>query len=353
MPTPTSTDPRPAGPPAQGVLAAVTAALRHRWVQATAGVWVLASVAVVTLAEDPVPIQRGDAATTPPAEVLTGLANLVVALVVILAVLIVTRHRPRVDLAARAPERRVAVAETAAMIGYGAMVTMGGLLLGRAAGDHAISLHLPGTIHGLHGDTLALSWVALWACYNLVFWAVIPYLVFRGRGYSNTQLSLRSTDRRGDLLLIVVVLVLESTVELSLVSSELLGLTPAQLALGVPLAFLVNMVGTVLPIMIFIYAILLPRLARITGSTTSTVILGGAAYAVIHVFESWALYDSFALGTLTVTLLFFQYFGPGLIKSVLTVRTGNAWVHVWAYHAIAPHVTLDTVTLLDSLHLRH
>jgi hypothetical protein len=53
-----------------------------------------------------------------------------------------------------------------------------------------------------------------------------------------------------------------------------------------------------------------------------------------------------------VIFLFLQYFGPGLIKSVLTLRTGNAWVHLWAYHAVAPHVTLDTVTLLDSLDLR-
>jgi hypothetical protein len=27
--------------------------------------------------------------------------------------------------------------------------------------------------------------------------------------------------------------------------------------------------------------------------------------------------------------------GPGMIKTVLTLRTGNAWVHVWAYHALA------------------
>jgi hypothetical protein len=29
-------------------------------------------------------------------------------------------------------------------------------------------------------------------------------------------------------------------------------------------------------------------------------------------------------------------------KSFLTWRTGNAWVHVWAYYAISPHVTVDT-----------
>jgi hypothetical protein len=79
---------------------------------------------------------------------------------------------------------------------------------------------------------------------------------------------------------------------------------------------------------------------------------GGVAYAVIHTFESWAVYSSPSAGLITVVFLFLQYLGPGLIKSVLTQRTGNAGVHVWAHHAIAPHVTLDTVTMPDSLDLR-
>ena len=49
---------------------------------------------------------------------------------------------------------------------------------------------------------------------------------------------------------------------------------------------------------------------------------------------------------LSVIFLFLQYFGPGMIKTVLTLRTGNAWVHVWAYHAIAPHVVGDTPTIV-------
>jgi hypothetical protein len=36
-----------------------------------------------------------------------------------------------------------------------------------------------------------------------------------------------------------------------------------------------------------------------------------------------------------------QYFGPGMIKTVITLRTGNAWVHAFGYHAIAPHVLVD------------
>jgi hypothetical protein len=46
------------------------------------------------------------------------------------------------------------------------------------------------------------------------------------------------------------------------------------------------------------------------------------------------------------------FMGPGLIRSYLTVRTGNAWVHLWAYHAIAPHVTLDTPTLVRIFGIR-
>jgi hypothetical protein len=191
-----------------------------------------------------------------------------------------------------------------------------------------------------------------WAAYNGLLFGLLPYVVFRRRGYSNTQLNLRSVDRRRDVTLVLVILSVEGFAELATVSSEIFSLSAAELVLGVPLAFGVNLLGTGLPIMIFIYALLLPRVARLTGSVPTTAILGGVAYAVIHAFESWAVYDTVTAGTLTAIFLFLQYFGPGLITSVLTIRTGNAWVHLWAYHAVAPHVTLDTVTLLDSLDLR-
>jgi hypothetical protein len=40
-----------------------------------------------------------------------------------------------------------------------------------------------------------------------------------------------------------------------------------------------------------------------------------------------------------------------MIKTVLTLRTGNAWVHVWAYHAIAPHALADTPNIVKIFHL--
>jgi hypothetical protein len=45
--------------------------------------------------------------------------------------------------------------------------------------------------------------------------------------------------------------------------------------------------------------------------------------------------------TLSLMFVLFQYFGPGMIKGVLTLRTGNAWVHAVGYHAVAPHVLVD------------
>lgn len=38
---------------------------------------------------------------------------------------------------------------------------------------------------------------------------------------------------------------------------------------------------------------------------------------------------------------------PGLMKFYLTLRTANAWVHLWGYHAITPHVTGDTPMIVD------
>jgi hypothetical protein len=284
--------------------------------------------------------------------VIGGQINLLLPLVLVVITLAMTRRRPPVDLAGRAPERATARRETLALVGYGVLVSLGGLAVGRLAGEHAYSLHLPGTIYGLRDQTLHLGWVAGWMAYNFVGFAVIPYLVFRRRGYTTTQLGLRSSDRRGDAALIAVILVIESAAELGGLSSAIFDLSARELLIGIPLAFTVNFFGTVLPIMIFIYAILLPRFARLTGSPATTAVLGGVAYAVIHLFESWAVYDAADTAALSVILVFLQYLGPGIIKAVLTQRTGNAWVHVWAYHAVAPHVTIDTVTLLDSLRLR-
>jgi hypothetical protein len=94
--------------------------------------------------------------------------------------------------------------------------------------------------------------------------------------------------------------------------------------------------------MVLIYSILLPRYLKLTGSTISTVLLGGITYAAMHIVEGWSAFDSPRDTTLSLIFVLLTYVGPGMMKSVLTLRTGNAWVHAISYHAIAPHVIVDT-----------
>ena len=44
---------------------------------------------------------------------------------------------------------------------------------------------------------------------------------------------------------------------------------------------------------------------------------------------------------LSLIFVFMTYIGPGMFKNLVTLPTGNAWVHAIAYHAIAPHVIVD------------
>jgi hypothetical protein len=139
----------------------------------------------------------------------------------------------------------------------------------------------------------------------------------------------------------VIVLAIESAFQLLVFRNNILSLTPRQLLAGAPISFAVFFIGTVLPTMILIYAILLPRYLVLTGSTISTVLLGGLTYAGMHIVEGWSAFDSPRDAALSLIFVLLGYFGPGMIKSVLTLRTGNAWVHVFAYHAVAPHVIVD------------
>jgi hypothetical protein len=34
------------------------------------------------------------------------------------------------------------------------------------------------------------------------------------------------------------------------------------------------------------------------------------------------------------------------------MRTGNAWVHMWGFHAISPHVTVDSSLLVADFHIQ-
>ncbi|MGI5239917.1 hypothetical protein [Dactylosporangium sp. CA-139066] len=266
-------------------------------------------------------------------------ANLAVVALLIGVIYLLTRRRAAVDLGARAPERRTAGREVAGVLAYAAAGQLVGAGLGRLLGGHPISFHLAGTLYGHQHVTPYEAYV--WAGYNFVVYALLPWLYFRQR-YTAEQLSLRSSNRRNDLLVIVVVMVLESLNELGGLSDAVLHLSAGQLLKGVPAAFGLYFLGSVLPTMVLVYSILLPRYRALTRSVPATVVLGGLTYALLHVFEAWTVLRSPAGAAVSIGLLLLQYTGPGMVKSVLTLRTGNAWVHVWAYHAVAPHTLVDT-----------
>ncbi|MEU7875552.1 hypothetical protein [Dactylosporangium sp. NPDC049140] len=276
-------------------------------------------------------------------------ANLVVVALLIGVIWWLTRKRAAVDLAARAPERRRAGREVAGVLAYAAAGQVVGALLGWLPGEHPISFHLAGTLYGHQHVTPYEAYV--WAGYNFVVYALLPWLYFRQR-YTAEQLSLRSSNRRNDLLVIVVVMVLESLNEIGGLSDAILHLSASQLLKGVPAAFGLYLLGSVLPTMVLVYSILLPRYRALTRSVPATVVLGGLTYALLHFFEAWTVLTSPAGAAVSIGLLLLQYTGPGMVKSVLTLRTGNAWVHVWAYHAVAPHTIVDTPHVVGIFNIR-
>ncbi|MBE3015831.1 hypothetical protein IL992_42710 [Microbispora sp. NEAU-D428] len=324
---------RPGGGPA--------GTLRRRSVRLAALGWLSGNVLVLALAEDALPFDWPAATTRTPAEHLIE-TNLALAEVFLLTGLTwwLTRRRALPDLAERAPERSIAARETLCLVLYGAAGLALGFVLARLAGWHPFGLHLAGSIYGTHDHVTPMESIA-WACYNLMVYAVVPLVFFRRR-YPAEALNLRSNDRRADAMLIGVILLVESLVQIAVLDPGIFDLTGRQLMLGVPLTFVLYLAGAVLPAMIFIYAILVPRFLRLTGSTATTVILGGLTYTALHIWDAWTLFDTPGNAVLSLLFLLSTYFAPGMFKTVLTVRTGNAWVHVWAYHALAPHVLADT-----------
>ncbi|HYL69318.1 MAG TPA: hypothetical protein VEX69_09130 [Candidatus Limnocylindria bacterium] len=263
---------------------------------------------------------------------------------------VLTRRRAIPDMGARAPNAVMSRRETVALWTYGAIVMAGGQLVGRKLFGEGIGLHLNGSLFGMTRMVMPRE-VWVWAIYNFILLAVVPYLVFRARGYSREALNLKSANLRNDTLVIIVVLVMETAFEL-LGGSKIMTLTGHQIVVGGAISFLAHLLGTGLPVMIFIYSILMPRYIRMTGSVVATTLLGAVSYAVLHLFEYWTVYDSVPHSILSIIFILLTFVSPGLVKSYLTVRTGNAWVHLWGFHAIAPHVTSDTPMIVEIFGIR-
>ena len=253
-------------------------------------------------------------------------------------VMLLTRKRPVPDLAERAPESSIARRETLAMWAYVAVVMVAGRLIGQHLFGEGIALHLNGSLVGATRVQSPIE-VYTWAAYNGILLALIPYVVFRMRGYSNQQLNLKSANLKSDLLVIVVVLAFSAGMDM--MGSNIFQLTRHQQLIGGLMSFWLHLFGTDLPVMVVIYSILMPRYFKLFSPMTA-YLLGAVSYPTIHIFESGTRYDSIGAAAMSLTFVYLLFIPAGLMKSFLTWRTGNAWVHVWAYHAISPHVTVDT-----------
>jgi hypothetical protein len=273
---------------------------------------------------------------------------LAVLLIEIGLVSLLTRGRPVPDLSRRAPERLIAMKETWTLWLYVAIVMLVGRYIGLHFFGEGIGLHLNGSLVGATRTQTPIE-VCTWAAYNGILLALVPYVVFRWRGYSREALNLRSASPKNDLLVIVTVLVIGCLLDLA--GPNILQLAPRQQLIGGLLSFVLHMAGTDLPIMILIYCILLPRYAKLTSPATS-FLLGAASYPAMHIFESWTRYDSVPHSLVSLVFVFLTFFPPGVMKSFLTVRTGNAWVHLWGFHAITPHVTVDTRLIVRDFHIQ-
>ena len=322
-------------PPASGIKYVVRQ--RSLWIALL--IWCLLSAAGILLCRNGVPLDRPELAATPPiTDVLNNSIGLFSIILLISIVIFLARRRPLPNLIERAPERVVAWRETLATWLYGGVVLFAGRIIGQRYFGEGLALHLNGC---LFGATRVQSPAAVytWAAYNGIFLALLPYLVFRWRGYSRQALNLRSANWKNDTLVILVVLAVGCLMDLR--GPNILQLAPHQRVVGGLLSFVIHLFLTDLPVMIFIYAILMPRYARLFSPATA-FLLGAASYPAIHIFETFTRYDSPYDSLISAIFVFLFFFPPGVMKSFLTMRTGNAWVHMWGFHALSPHVTVDT-----------
>jgi hypothetical protein len=323
--------------------------VRQRSLWMALGLWCLLSAAAIVFCRNGVPLDRPELAATPPVtDVLNNSVGLFSIILLIGIVSFLARHRPLPDLTERAPERGIALRETLVMWIYGGVVLFASRLLGQHYFGEGLALHLNGCLFGAT-HVQSPTEVFTWAAYNGIFLALLPYLVFRWRGYSRQELNLRSATWKNDALIIAVVMLIGCAYELA--GPNIFQLTPHQQLVGGALSFVLHLCGTDLPIMIFIYAILLPRYARLFSPPVA-FLTGAVSYPLMHVFESWTRYDSPYHAAVSVIFVLLTFFPAGVMKSFLTFRTGNAWVHMWGFHAITPHVMVDTRLVVHDFNIR-
>ncbi len=169
--------------------------------------------------------------------------------------------------------------------------------------------------------------VLLWVGYNFVVYAVVPFLVFtRLRGYSPASMLLRFPRPRVWVPFAVIV---GLGGFLPVVSPDywMTPLSAHLLTLGL------MTVGTIIPVMILTQSLIAPRLAMVSRSWVTGAVLAGLVYALFNVNEFFLQWGS-ASETLLSLAWVVQVAFWGVVKGLVTLSTGSAWLHIFVTHTI-------------------
>lgn len=166
-----------------------------------------------------------------------------------------------------------------------------------------------------------------------------PYLWLRSRGSTDTDLGLRGNKWRLDWKLVAVVGGIDLI--LAIAFSDYLDLDPDQMVLATLLTFLLFGLGAGIPVVMLTQAVVAPRVYAITGSHISAGVACVIAYASFSSTDQGLVYDGAGHAILSFLFITVANFGLGLVKGMLTVRTGNVWLHFIAYHVVSFHIWAD------------
>jgi hypothetical protein len=287
----------------------------NRWLQSFLAVWAVAVTYIALADRSVLPLSDQE-----PLAYFSGVLGAAVSLAVLFRL---ARGTAPVD-ARSGPAYRDPVRETVAILVWMALVLVVGSTFD--VRTHIAFVGLSEGAAELWAGEDARSTV-VWAAYNFLGLAALPYLYFRYRlGYSPASMLLRFPRPRVWAPYFLVI----GTLGFVFAVTPEYGSTPLRAHL---LTLVLFTVGSFLPIMITTQSLLTPRLAHLTGSWVTGAVLSALAYAALNTTEAFLAWGSSAQVLLSLAWCMQVAFW-GLVKAITTLRTGNAWMHIATTHTI-------------------
>src|SRR3984885_4590671 len=148
--------------------------IRQRSLQVALLLWVLICLGTLWLCHGTMPLPIGPHPDRPAAQVISSSIAIVFLVLEAGLVALITLRRPLPDLAERAPERAVALRETAFLWIYGAVVLLAGRFIGIHDFGDAVGRHVNVSLVGATGVESPIV-VYTWAAYNGILLGLVPY----------------------------------------------------------------------------------------------------------------------------------------------------------------------------------